>query len=149
MIQLSNLETLDVRNNRNVDNSLLTAAMNLENDRSISIICIDTNVNTIEFEFKYPEVTKKYIDFNHYTFEYKNLRFDTGLTVRVPNASNQEIWKNDDMIYIGAPLGSEDEWDNFEFDNDDYYGYDDLNGGDDDYFEDENENEMINELDEF
>jgi len=101
MIQLSNLISLDVRNNFNVNNLLLEAALNLDSDRTILINCIDTSVNTIEFEFKYPDVEKKHLDFNHYVFKYKNLTFETNLTRNIQTGGRDfENYCDDDGEYF-------------------------------------------------
>ena len=49
MIQLKKLTCLNVDRIGNVNNSLLEAALNLENNRSIRIDCRNTSVNDIDF----------------------------------------------------------------------------------------------------
>jgi hypothetical protein len=146
MIQLSNLISLDVRNNFNVNNLLLEAALNLDSDRTILINCIDTSVNTIEFEFKYPDVEKKHLDFNHYVFKYKNLTFETNLTRNIQTGGALKIWRENGVL-VGAEVSDSDtdEWDEFHQDCDrDFENYCDDDG---EYFDDQVP-EMFNELDE-
>jgi hypothetical protein len=80
MVQLKKLTCLNVYNIGNVNNSLLEAALNLENNRSIRIECGDTSVNAIEFEEKYPETLKTDIFFDEFEFKFRNLTFLSQLT---------------------------------------------------------------------
>ena len=76
MIQLKKLTFLNVENIGNVNNSLLEAALNLENNRSIYINCICTSVNAIEFKEKYPETKiSTEINFCGFDLKFKNLTF--------------------------------------------------------------------------
>jgi len=136
-----------VRNNFNIDNSLLEAALNLENDRTISINCIDTSVNTIEFEFKYPGVEKKYVDFNHSVYKFKNLIFETNPTKRIQSGGDLRIWKENGVM-MGAEISESDcsdDWEDFHQHCDDFEDYCDDDGI---YDDDEEVPEMYNELDE-
>ncbi len=145
MVKLINLTSLDVSNNYQVNNFLLESAINLENDRNITIYCNDTDVNTIEFEYKYPETIRKNLDFNYYSFKFKKLTFECGLTLRVSdiNKSNK-IWKQDGFYYIGSPVESDDdEYENFD---DEGYNFDEIEN-DENFFDDDEETEMYNELD--
>ena len=144
---LVNLSSLDVRTNFHVDNTLLEAALNSR--QQITIYCNDTSINTIEFEYKYPETTRKSLDVNYYSFKYKNLIFESAMTMRVPDIVNQKkIWQQDGFYYIGSPMGSEDEdYDEFDYKNcynDDEY---EDNDDDDDFFNDDEEQEMYKEMD--
>ena len=140
MIQLSSLIKLDVRNNSLIKNCLLESAMNL--DHPIRILCIDTCVNTIEFEYKYPETVKEYIDFQHTMYKTKNLTFDCNPTLKVPETAGEvKVWGENGNYRLDYDSDS-DKWD--EFDTDNYYA---CNNNDDDYFFDEEDvPEMYNEL---
>lgn len=152
MLLLPNLSLLEVRNNTNVDNSLIDAALDL--DRPFRIYCIDTSVNTMTFEYKYPEFKKTYVDFQQYRYSYKNLTFDVNPTVGIlSKAKDPKIWK-ENGIYI-MDSDSDDSWDDFNNlaenpTSSGYCNYDDYNDddyNDDDYFNDDNDvPEMYNEF---
>ena len=101
MIQLPNIELLDIRNNYNVKNEHLELAIKLANERDklINILCNDTAIDTIAFTYKYPEVTRKNINFNNYRFNYEKLEFQAGLTLKQPeleiNSENESDWYDD------------------------------------------------------
>ena len=129
MIQLPNIELLDIRNNYNVKNEHLELAIKLANERDklINILCNDTAIDTIAFTYKYPEVTRKNINFNNYRFNYEKLEFQAGLTLKQPeleiNSENESDWY------------------------DDFHPLEDDNSMDDFYSDDETE--MLRELDEY
>lgn len=121
MIQLPNLELLDIRNNQNVKNGHLELAIKISNerDKNLTILCNDTAINTIEFGFNHPEVTKEYINFNNYRFKYDKLEFEAGLTLKQPaiESDNESEWYDDfnpdDDEYSGNDLYSDSDQEMF------------------------------------
>jgi len=146
MLQLTNLSALDVRNNSNVNNTLLEAAVNLKN-RKITIYCNDTSINTIEFEFKYPQTVRVLKEINYYQFKCDNLTFESDITKKISSGDGQNAWSRG-FIYIGSPLTSDEEDSDYDFDND-HDDDDEFPERDDDLDFLEEEQEMINELDEY
>lgn len=146
MLQLTNLSVLDVRNNSNVNNTLLEAAVNLKN-RKITIYCNDTSINTIEFEFKYPQTVRVFKEINYYQFKCDNLTFESDITKKISSGDGQNAWSRG-FIYIGSPLTSDEEDSDYDFDND-HDDDDEFPERDDDLDFLEEEQEMINELDEY
>ena len=105
MLQLTNLSALDVRNNSNVNNTLLEAAVNLKN-RKITIYCNDTSINTIEFEFKYPQTVRVLKEINYYQFKCDNLTFESDITKKNELLANLlfEIYIVSKTVYVNSNL---------------------------------------------
>lgn len=152
MLLLPELSLLEVRNNTNVDNSLIDAALDL--DRPFRIYCIDTSVNTMTFEYKYPLFKKTYVDFQQFRYTYKNVTFDVNPTVGILNkAKDPTIWK-ENGIYSLMDSDSDDSecWDNLNLaenpSSSGYYNYDDGDyDNNDDFFDDDSDvPEMYNEF---
>lgn len=152
MLLLPELSLLEVRNNTNVDNSLIDAALDL--DRPFRIYCIDTSVNTMTFEYKYPLFKKAYVDFQQFQYSYKNVTFDVNPTVGILNkAKDPKIWK-ENGIYSLMDSDSDDSecWDNLNLaekpSSSGYYNYDDGNyDNNDEFFDDDSDvPEMYNEF---
>ncbi len=149
MLLLPKLSLLEVRNNTSIDNLLLDAAVDL--DRPMRIYCIDTKVNTMTFEYKYPTCEKTHVDFQQFMYKYKNLTFDVNPTVGLLNkVKDPKIWKENGIYMMNSDSEDSDLWDNLNEaanpSDPNYYDYDDR---DHDFFDDDDEvPEMYNEFEE-
>ena len=136
---MHHLRLLDIRLNSQYDKSIIYAILDL--NRHMELLCADTKVNMVEFEFNHPETVKTYLDRNYFSFKYKNLTIECNLYNELRMRNH---FRDDNLIYIGSPFSTDDE-DQFQYLYDEYYGDD--NGGDEDFggddFEDPYENEMF------
>jgi hypothetical protein len=138
------LTNLDIRSNYKIENTVLDKAINL--NREIEILCNDTDIDTVKFVYKYDGTVKELIDRNYFRFKYKNLTFESSLfepTKFRKNSDQVKVWEEDGFYYIGSPLGTDDEDDEFI---DGYYGGE---NDCDDFVDDDDEPEMLRELDEY
>ena len=137
IVKLPNLNYLDARCLHQVDNRTLDTALSIQN-RHIYILCDDTRVDPVKFEYKYENAKKDLIDRNYFKFEYKNLVFEASMKNKIMGSG---AWKNE--------YNSDEEncW-NFEYspNDDNFYDEDDEDFDFDDWINNEKQ-EMYEELD--
>ena len=81
---LSELKSLDVSENRNVDLSILEAALAMGNKgRAVEILCHQTNIKLCEFKRKYAETTSETVNNSSSRHNYQNITFQTWIEQRL------------------------------------------------------------------
>lgn len=159
--KLPNLNTLDVKFNNNVDNSVLEAALTLSN--AMLLRCSDTKVDATKFVYDHPTTTKHVLDRDLFSYSLDRLRFETFASKRLDRHSYadddyDDIWDEDNgFFYMGSEFEDSDMEAYFPVQDETrrprpaYDDFDQVHSDTDDFddFINNDETEMYNELDEY